>query len=346
MKDEKMIDTYQDLDYPNKLIAGFRNSHLTWDKIKGKIDFSDKVVFDVGCAVGYFLLQAFKDGAKKCIGIDLNGLHNNDKLPDNFEKPLDEAGKIFDMWGFKNYDLISDNWEKFNIDELNKEKIDIIFCMNVIHYWENELDGLEKIFLLNPDTIVLEIRPIHNEYVKYFSKKYKYVESIRDKSHWNGVDFIILKKDVIADTAKHKKWEGGRGIPETIYIFDINGTLDCCDLNPSNSYESELLEKNVMLIPTKKTFDYLRNKKTWVGTWSGMYTWMQLLILNRSEIESDFVILKSEGFNFKLSITHIYKIEPKIIVIGNNEEDSSFAHLYHFDYIDRDEFMNKYKEIY
>ena len=122
-------------------------------------------------------------------------------------------------------------------------------------------------------------------------------------------------------------------VPEVVYIFDINGTLGCLHTGETSGLE---------LIPAKATFEYLRNENTWVGVWSGMFEWMQLQFMNLYRIETDFVLSKANGFNFKASLAQIYKAEPKIISIGDSDEDKSLAYLYHFEFIHKYDFLQQY----
>jgi len=185
------IDSYQDLLYPDKVIEGFRGTSKTWDKIKDRVDFKEKIVLDIGCSTGYFIIQSLINGANSCIGIDLNELHNTTKLPDNVRKPLEVAEELLHLWNFdlNRYCLIEGNWETY---DSNFKKVNIIFCMNVSHYWKDLEKGLIKLFELNPEVVIFEIDL--SEKVSNIIKDYNYEIILNEKSHWNGKDTIILKK--------------------------------------------------------------------------------------------------------------------------------------------------------
>ena len=124
--------------------------------------------------------------------------------------------------------------------------------------------------------------------------------------------------------------------PERVYIFDINGTLVGGN-KPSEDH---------FVLPTEEIFSFLQSLKgVWAGTWSGMYAWMQLQTLNAIGVHPDFVLMKSRGVYLRDEIINIYnKRTTEFLVVGDNEEDKWFAHAFHFDYADRVDFFNMYKE--
>ena len=186
----KVIDSYQDLVYPDKIIKGFRGTSITWGKIKDKVDFKDKVILDIGCSTGYFLIQSLLNGATKVFGIDLNEAHNTDKLLDNFRKPLEVTEELIQLWGFDTsvYSLTHTDWVTCEFIE----NVDIIFCLNVAHYWSDIEKGLCKMFDLNPEIVVFEV--ILNDTLRTILGKYNYVIDFNEQSHWNNKDTLIVRK--------------------------------------------------------------------------------------------------------------------------------------------------------
>jgi len=188
--ENKLIDAYQDLLYPDRIVEGFRGTSKTWNMVKDKVDFKNKIVLDIGCSTGYFLIQSLRNNASKVFGIDLNGVHNVTKLPDNFNEPLVVAEKLIQLWGFDEsmYSLMQNNWETCIFTEC----VDIVFCMHVAHYWKDMEKSLCKLFDLNPKTIIFEISL--NNMVRSVLKRYNYTIDFNEKSHWNGKDTLIVRK--------------------------------------------------------------------------------------------------------------------------------------------------------
>jgi len=119
--------------------------------------------------------------------------------------------------------------------------------------------------------------------------------------------------------------------PNEIYIFDINGTLNFKDENHSQ-------------VPAKLAYEALKKKdNVWFGTWSGMYEWMQIQLLNDYEIRPDFVLMKADGNDFKKQIEYIYEkpFNCKVYCVGDQEEDREYSKLYGFVYLKPHEFTNK-----
>jgi SAM-dependent methyltransferase len=186
-----LIDSYQDLLYPDRIVEGFRGTSKTWDKIKDKVDFNGRTVLDIGCSTGYFTIQSLRNGASKTYSVDLNELHNVTKLPNTFQKPLSVAEGLLKLWGFDDskYSLTECDWETC---ECLPNKIDVVFCMHVAHYWKDMEKGLCKLFELKPETVVFEIDL--NDMIKSVFERYGYKIDFNEKSHWNGKDTLIVRK--------------------------------------------------------------------------------------------------------------------------------------------------------
>jgi len=183
-----MRDTYQDRILPNSTEKGFKDTLQTWNNIKD--DFSNKVVLDIGCNQGYFMVQCLNAGAKRAIGVDLNGMHWCVPILEGREKPLDIAQETFDLWGLTNIKLIEGDWENININE----KVDVILCLSTAHYFKNLSNGLRKMFAMDADMLIFEASPAIFVQLRIISKEYNY-EIIEEKmSHWNGYTIFKIKK--------------------------------------------------------------------------------------------------------------------------------------------------------
>lgn len=179
-----MRDTYQDLILPRSIDKGFKGTGETWREIKD--DFSGKTILDVGCNQGYFMLRCLQEGAKKVIGVDLNGTHWCKPIGD-MEKPLDIAQTVFDAWGYKNTKLIEGDWESVVIDD----KIDIVLCLSTSHYFRNPVNALRKIFALGAELLIFEASPGTFDKMKNAAKEYGYKIIEEKPGHWNG--YTIFK---------------------------------------------------------------------------------------------------------------------------------------------------------
>jgi len=183
----KARDTYQDLLLPDYLEKGFKDTNKTWENIKG--DFSGKVVLDIGCNQGYFLVQCFIAGAKRGIGVDMNGTHWGTPIGD-MKKPLDVAKQVFEKWGFDDVKLIEGDWEEIEIEE----KVDVVICLSTLHYFKNLTKGLKKMFELKPELLIFEARPDTIPVLLEIKDEYGYRVVEELESHWNGYTIYKMKQ--------------------------------------------------------------------------------------------------------------------------------------------------------
>jgi len=181
-------DTYQDCLLPDGTEKGFKDTLRTWENIKD--DFKDKVVLDIGCNQGYFMVQCLIAGAKLAIGIDLNGTHWCAPLDTHCMKPLDVAQRTFDLWQFKNTELIEGNWEDVNVNK----KVDVILCLSTAHYFKNILQGIRKIFAMDAELLIFESAPKEHAPIKNLAKEYNYTIIEEKPSHWNSYTIFKIKR--------------------------------------------------------------------------------------------------------------------------------------------------------
>lgn len=185
-------DRYQDILLPNKKISGFRDCEKTWGYFKDKIDFKDKIILDVGCNSGYFIIQSLIKECKYCYGIDLNEFHNPNELkfkPKNILNPFEVCNIVLDQWGFKDkVKLIQDDWETCEFNNI----IDIVYLFNVIGYWKDIKQSFEKILKLNSNIILCELE--FTKEIEDLIKKYNYIIHYTIDGCWNGRKFIYLMK--------------------------------------------------------------------------------------------------------------------------------------------------------
>ena len=161
-------DNYYEYRFPEK----------SWEKVKNKINWKDKIVMDVGCYYGWFLFAVLDAGAKKAIGVDLNKYQNPMKQK--------EYIKMFDLIREKNnpkIQLIEGDWMNIKAPE-----VDIILCMNAAYYFSNIPEGIKKLFENAREYVVFET----NESTSH--KDFKLV--FECLSHWNCRKIRVFKKNV------------------------------------------------------------------------------------------------------------------------------------------------------
>ena len=137
------------------------------------------------------MVQCLREGAKRAIGIDLNGTHWGSPLRDGIDSPLSVAKKTFKAWGFKNVKLIAGNWETLPFNE----KVDVVLCLSTSHYFKNLVAGLKKIFDLGAGLLIFEASPSEHQWIEAAAKAYNYKIKEKKPSHWNGYTIFKLQPD-------------------------------------------------------------------------------------------------------------------------------------------------------
>ena len=110
---------YQDVPELS-LSGGPRKSQKREEYMKlDKIDFKNKVVWDLGCAGGYFTRYAHSKGAKRVIGVDLEG-------------PVRAAKHLANYLEMFNIDYLVRDLSKDNLSDLPKP--DIVFLLSLNYH--------------------------------------------------------------------------------------------------------------------------------------------------------------------------------------------------------------------
>ena len=165
--DEQTYDkNYQDIEVLGKI--GYTESYLSWQNIlRLNIDFYNKIVCDLGCFHGYFAIQSAKAGAV-VLGLDRSST------------VLKTATMITELSGL--VDKIKYNvWTGGDFIP----KCDLIFCLNVLHHFEDQDLAISK---MHTDTL-FEINVSQLSLVeKYFN-----VESSAP-SHRSGRQIYFCKR--------------------------------------------------------------------------------------------------------------------------------------------------------
>ena len=117
------IKNYRNLKNANKIFKkGLNDSEEFFDiRFNKKVNYKDKAVIDIGCALGYTCIYMALNGAKKVVGVDIS------KKSINFAK---ENLK-------KNYPELLDIVEFKYIDDLGNEKFDIVLSKDSFEHYKD-----------------------------------------------------------------------------------------------------------------------------------------------------------------------------------------------------------------
>jgi 2-polyprenyl-3-methyl-5-hydroxy-6-metoxy-1,4-benzoquinol methylase len=131
---------YQRIELPFGLSTRGSDRRKTADLILR--DVAGKTVFDVGCCLGYFCLEALARGARRAVGWDLN--------PDRVR----QARAIAEMLG------AAAEYGQRDIDQAVPEDVfDVVICLNVLHHVRNPLLIIEKLAQVARETLIVEVAP-------------------------------------------------------------------------------------------------------------------------------------------------------------------------------------------
>lgn len=115
---------YQPIILPNGRVIEKKCSHTIIDsrkKLKFLPDFKGKSVLDIGCAEGFFLREAYRQGAVKVKGVELDA------------RRAEVCNYVNGLWG---YDIEIEQGEFADL----KEQFDIVLCLSVLHHYQADFD--------------------------------------------------------------------------------------------------------------------------------------------------------------------------------------------------------------
>jgi len=164
---------YQDIECLN--IVGDSKSYLTWEKIQSLVCWSGKTIVDMGCYHGYFSFKAEQMGVKSVLGLD----HNKILLDmANKIKSVLNSGCEFKYW--TNTDVIPNS--------------DILLCLNILHYFNNQEDILQQI---TTQEVIFEIDKELLPLIQRYLKIKKCFDSHRNSWHTTYPNrFILLAQKI------------------------------------------------------------------------------------------------------------------------------------------------------
>ncbi|MDA8792872.1 class I SAM-dependent methyltransferase [Bacteriovoracaceae bacterium] len=150
-----------------------------WKKfIKPSLPFEleGKTILDCGCNAGLFLVQAIKEGASKCYGIEVD---------DHYHKQTHFVRDAFSEIDNKKYniEIFQSSFEDFDYDQLGK--VDITFFFNTIYHIGRATHA---------DKSLDDILNIQSEMLKRVSKVTEYIlfqsNAHRDEGRGKGKDSL------------------------------------------------------------------------------------------------------------------------------------------------------------
>jgi len=103
-----------------------------YSAIESHIDPAECVLLDVGCADGFFPIEAVKRGFKQVIGVD--------PRPENVEKCKLAA----ELHGFDNAEFHLDN--VYDLDIAKDRKFDVVICQGVFYHLSDPVRAMEKLY--------------------------------------------------------------------------------------------------------------------------------------------------------------------------------------------------------
>jgi len=184
--DKGKINTYQDIILPNSIfLKGWRHTSETWNLIKNEVNWTDKIVLEVGPFHGYFLLKSSMAGARECYGIELD-IGSSEPC----YRTLVIAKEVIKLWKVNNISFIKADWlfSPINTD------IDITLCFNTAWYFPDINRGLRNLFNLNPDIMIFETRIHVGNQIDKLSKEYNYTIFKKIIGPWNGRPIRFCRK--------------------------------------------------------------------------------------------------------------------------------------------------------
>lgn len=167
---EKEFDEVAPVYETNRLSA--------WYKAHGEVMLNvlkhsqNGAILDIGCGTGWLLRQNHRMHQNiKGIGIDISS------------KMIDIAREKAFREGINNLTFMNDNWEEFDLSDLEKHNITTIVCANVFHYFDDPFSAAKKIF-------------------QTLTKGGKFFVLERDKTNsfltntWDAIHRILIKDNV------------------------------------------------------------------------------------------------------------------------------------------------------
>jgi len=149
-----------------------------WPRLKNILDsinIENKSIVDVGCGDGFYIIECLKEGAKYCLGIDLDPLRINRC---NFVKKV--------------YDLKNIDFKNLSLYDLEENKFDIVMGLGLLHRVP-DLDACIKKLSNLGDKVLVEFKSLDS------TNNEKLFAGGKSKSNsLNGLWYVPTKSYVIS----------------------------------------------------------------------------------------------------------------------------------------------------
>ncbi len=134
---------YQKIELPGNISTPGRDRSKTVNSIFPK-DLTGKTVLDVGCAEGFFSIEAKKRNALNVVGIDFD----DDKLK--------AAKKFSEIQG------LEIEFRNIGLDQFtNLDNFDYVVCLNVLHHVTDPLSIINKLVSITNERLILEVANVN-----------------------------------------------------------------------------------------------------------------------------------------------------------------------------------------
>jgi len=169
MMENKKYVPYQKIPGVN----GQKDPSLKLNAIGLPVDMTGMSFLDVGCAEGFFCMEAIRRGAREVMGVDINS------------EMIKIAKRISEKEEFKPNFIIKD---LFDIEN----QFDIVLFLAVLHHQKDPIRALKKLYNLTKSLMIAEVifhKTTHYRKNKFFSTKQWFLDTMLEVG-WNFVQEV------------------------------------------------------------------------------------------------------------------------------------------------------------
>jgi SAM-dependent methyltransferase len=135
---------YQSVDLGvGVMTEGADRSYL--NEVVFEIDISGRSLFDIGCSLGYFCIEAMRRGASSAVGMDTS------------PERVRHARKIAEFLNLP-ITYLSEDFENWNIGDF---RADTVLCLNVTHHLYDPIGAIKKMMKIARERIIMEVAVVN-----------------------------------------------------------------------------------------------------------------------------------------------------------------------------------------